>query len=348
MASVVRYKDRWRALVRTKDASQSRVFDTKRDALVWARAVEGSIAQPKSAITFGKVLDVYVEEARRATGKSRDNAIAQLRARLADVRLNELDTRAFIGYAKLRGRGPERVSAATIGTELTYAGTALKFSGGFLDAVPECMVALGHLAAARKTLATMDLVSSSAERDRRPTDVELWKLRTYCLSSQRLRAPIWDMICFAIATAMRLGEITRINWSDVDETERLVTVRDRKHPSKKIGNHSVVPLLNGPTVVLGEPIDPLEIMRRTTPHKRGRVFPYAATSVSHTFADISGRLRIDDLTFHDLRHESISRLFEYGYAIQQVAIVSGHKSWKHLRRYTNIKPASLHEATRMK
>ena len=51
---------------------------------------------------------------------------------------------------------------------------------------------------------------------------------------------------------------------------------------------------------------------------------------------------IADLHFHDLRHEGVSRLFEKGYAIEQVSLVSGHRSWSSLKRYTNLRPDSLH------
>jgi integrase len=53
-------------------------------------------------------------------------------------------------------------------------------------------------------------------------------------------------------------------------------------------------------------------------------------------------LKIDDLHFHDLRHEATSRLFEAGLTIEKVALVTGHKDWKMLRRYTNLRPESLH------
>jgi site-specific recombinase XerD len=50
---------------------------------------------------------------------------------------------------------------------------------------------------------------------------------------------------------------------------------------------------------------------------------------------------MDDLVCHDLRHEGISRLFERGWQIQQVAIISGHKTWKTLQRYTHVSAESL-------
>jgi len=48
-------------------------------------------------------------------------------------------------------------------------------------------------------------------------------------------------------------------------------------------------------------------------------------------------LGIDDLHFHDLRHEGCSRLFELGWTIPQVASVSGHRSWQSLKRYSHLR-----------
>ncbi len=50
-----------------------------------------------------------------------------------------------------------------------------------------------------------------------------------------------------------------------------------------------------------------------------------------------------DLHFHDLRHEGTSRLFENELVIHEAALVTGHKDWKMLRRYTHLQPESLHD-----
>src|SRR5450432_3704961 len=42
--------------------------------------------------------------------------------------------------------------------------------------------------------------------------------------------------------------------------------------------------------------------------------------------------------------EGTSRLSEAGFSIEQVALVTGHKDWKMLRRYTHLKPEGLHKA----
>ncbi|MBG7601846.1 MAG: tyrosine-type recombinase/integrase [Gammaproteobacteria bacterium] len=75
-----------------------------------------------------------------------------------------------------------------------------------------------------------------------------------------------------------------------------------------------------------------------------RIFPYLKQSISAAFMRGCIGSRIVDLHFHDLRHHALSILFEQGYSIQEVAIVSGHSSWDMLKRYTHIKPESLHRS----
>ena len=73
-----------------------------------------------------------------------------------------------------------------------------------------------------------------------------------------------------------------------------------------------------------------------------RIFPYNHKSAGANFTRACQYKEIEDLHFHDMRHEGTSRLFEAGLAIQQVALVTGHKDWKMLRRYTHLKASSLH------
>ena len=54
-------------------------------------------------------------------------------------------------------------------------------------------------------------------------------------------------------------------------------------------------------------------------------------------------MEIEDLHFHDLRHETASWLFETGLNINQVANVTGHLSWSSLKRYTHIHDYGIHD-----
>ena len=73
------------------------------------------------------------------------------------------------------------------------------------------------------------------------------------------------------------------------------------------------------------------------PRHDRRIFPYNSDTLSAAFTRACKVLGIEDLRFHDLRHEGVTRLFELGASIPQVAAVSGHRSWSSLQRYTHIK-----------
>jgi integrase len=87
----------------------------------------------------------------------------------------------------------------------------------------------------------------------------------------------------------------------------------------------------------------IEEQRALRANDDDRIFPYNHKSVSTAFTRSCQELAIEDLHFHDMRHEGTSRLFEAGFRIEQVALVTGHKDWKMLRRYTHLKPEALHE-----
>jgi integrase len=64
---------------------------------------------------------------------------------------------------------------------------------------------------------------------------------------------------------------------------------------------------------------------------------------SHLFSDSYKKAGIEDLRFHDLRHEATSRFFEKGLNPMQVAAITGHKTLQMLKRYTHLKAEDLAE-----
>ena len=173
----------------------------------------------------------------------------------------------------------------------------------------------------------------------RPTQGELDRLTEYAETNPRQFIPLRRIIRFAVATAMRQDEICRIEWSDVDLQRRTVKIRDRKDPRRKEGNHQIIPLLNA----AGYDAWQIVLAQRIVTRGLGRVFPHHTKSVGTAFRRSCKELDIDDLHFHDLRHEGTSRLFEAGLTLEKVALVTGHKDWKMLRRYTNLKAEDLHK-----
>jgi integrase len=146
------------------------------------------------------------------------------------------------------------------------------------------------------------------------------------------------MIRFAVGTAMRLEEICTLGWNDVEAKTHMAVIRNRKDPRQKDGNHQRIPLLD----LSGYDSWQVILEQRIVTGGLGRVFPHHHKSAGTAFQRACKELGIPDLHFHDLRHEATSRLFEAGLSIEKVALVTGHKDWKMLRRYTNLRPESLH------
>ncbi len=139
---------------------------------------------------------------------------------------------------------------------------------------------------------------------------------------------------FAIASARRQAEITRLEWADNDEIGRTGLVRDAKHPRHKEGNHRRFKFTPEAWAIV-------ERQPRTAEY----IFPFDAQSVGAAFTRACGILGIKDLHFHDPRHEATSRLFERGYQIDEVAQFTLHDSWNELKRYANLKPEDVRDIT---
>src|SRR3546814_5589652 len=139
------------------------------------------------------------------------------------------------------------------------------------------------------------------------------------------------IVRFALASAMRQEEISRIRWSDVDVEQRIVLVRDRKDPREKDGNDQWVPLLN---LAGFDALRLIRVQRKYDP-RGDRIFPYNPRSVGTAFRRACRALTIENLHFHDLRPEATSRLFEAGLRIEPVALVHGHRDWKRSEEHTS-------------
>lgn len=351
MASIFRRGGKWRVQVRRDGVALSETFPTKGEAQRWARDKESELDRAESIpvqlrMTFGELIDTYIETLRgRPVGQTKMQTLTHLQKALGRRRIAELTKRVFLDYAQKRendGAGPPMLM-----TEFAYLGVALRYGGSAADIDEHTTIALTHLASARMVLAHAGRLSPARQRDRRPTDKELDQLAGYFHAHPRLSAPMWDLCLFAMSTAMRIGEIVRIDWRDFDEQARSVMVRDRKDPKKKEGNDMPVPLLKGPCRYKGQVVDPVAIIlrQRSAAIRKGAIFPFVAKTITVNFERATVACGIDDLVFHDLRHDAISRLFEAGYQIPEVALVSGHKSWKNLQRYTHLRPQSLHRVT---
>lgn len=345
MATINRLKSgSWRAQVRRKGKYVNETFLRRKDAEEWAIDVERRIDRQEPATSrrsnssrcFGDLIALHLtdlHEVGKEIGRSKTASLIFLDKRLGPLRLSDLDRERLIKFGKeraLEGAGP-----VTVGIDLGYIKTILSHAA----AVHGIVVSTEPIDLARIALSRLGLVGKGNERDRRPTQDELDRIVLALETNNRQVIPVGRIVRFAVATAMRQDEIARVEWRDFDKKDRMLLIRDRKDPRKKKGNNQRIPLLN----LSGyDACEIIEEQGRLSNVREGRIFPYNGRSIGTAFRRQCRVLKIDDLHFHDLRHEGTSRLFEAGFSIEQVALVTGHKDWKMLRRYTHLKPETLH------
>lgn len=339
MASIIKVGAKWRALIRRKGfPSYCKTFRTQAQAEVWARGIEAEMdrgkAPPAAAVVgrrllLGDVLDTYCklrEQSRPILDTSSEHyMLKRIKLGLGHLDATSImpqDLQAYCAERSEEGAGPYTVNMemSKLGTAMRYAAISLKLQ--LPDAVKDARPLLMHLG----------LIGGGGKRERRVTDDELFLILDHLAT---VRGQVYaDVVRFAILSTMRRSEITRITWSGLDAEKKLVLVKDRKDPRKKAGNDQWVPLLNGAWELV-----------QAQPRRDGeaRIFPVHPQTLSKYFTDACKALSIPDLHLHDMRHEGTSALFEQGYQVQQVALVTGHKSWTHLKRYTQLKPEDLHK-----
>ena len=138
-----------------------------------------------------------------------------------------------------------------------------------------------------------------------------------------------SIIKFAIQTGMRRGEIMGLTWDDIDLPNRKAYLHQTKN-----GEPRQVPLTRQAMAVL-----------EALSSDEERVFPMSMTCLRSQFERIKehakpkwdgiGSNPFEDLRFHDLRHEALSRLSDAGLNVIELSHISGHKTLGMLKRYTH-------------
>lgn len=315
---------------------ESQTFARKQAAQAWAKRRETELAEPgaieratRTGHTVREMITRYMLERAKVEpmGKTKKATLLAIAASyLGDIADSAVSSQVLVDYALWR-MGPEggAVQPQTAGNDLAHLGSVLSIARpawGY-EVSPHAMTD------ARTVLKKLGYKMKSRERDRRPAMDELDKYLEHFFEMQKRRPSSINMpkvLAFALFSTRRQEEITRIRWADLDEDRQAVKVRDMKNPGQKIGNDVWCHLPDEAWAIL-----------QSMPRDRDEIFPYNSDSISAAWTRASHFLEIDDLRFHDLRHEGVSRLFEMDWDIPRVASVSGHRDWNSLRRYTHLR-----------
>ncbi len=116
------------------------------------------------------------------------------------------------------------------------------------------------------------------------------------------------------------GEILAIEWEHIDFKDRILLI-----PRTKNGHSRTIPLTR----------TAIQILQSLPGTEGDHVFPITANAFRLAWERVKRQAGIEDLRFHDLRHEAISRFFEAGLNVPEVALISGHRDPRMLFRYTH-------------
>ena len=306
----------WQAKIRRRGwPQQSGTFDTKAKAEAWARQVESEMDRgvfvsraEADNTSLAEALDRYLREvSSRKRGSVQETSVAALLA---------------------AGSLGQRTIGSLRGKDLATYRDSMLAEGYSPATIKRRFVILSHLyKVATQEWGMGELINpvqyvsiprSQNARDRRLVDDEQARLLT---AAHAYGGEIGPLITWAIETAMRRGEIAAMRWDHLDRRARVLLI-----PETKNGTPRRVPLS---TAALGV-LDGLP--RRID----GRVWGMRPDSISQAFERVCKAAGVDGLTFHDLRHEATSRLFEKGLNPMQVAAITGHKTLQMLKRYTHL------------
>src|SRR5262245_61991454 len=155
-------------------------------------------------------------------------------------------------------------------------------------------------------VANLKLPPTDVRRERRLKAGEWKKLME--AAHQSRNQLLLSVIRFAVLTGLRRGELLAARWDDVDWQQRVLIVRLTKN-----GHPRALPLTT----------ECLKLLR-ILPKREERIFPISGNAVRLAWTRLCQRAGIVNLHFHDLRHEAISRFFEKGLTVPEVALLSGH------------------------
>lgn len=322
MASIRKHRNRWQVQVRRLGSrSISKSFINRKDAEAWARQCEIQIDQKNlpqdprqlQRYTLGELVIRYrdtVTPHKRAAKVEIIVLNAFLRHPICSKKLSDLTPQDFCDY---RDERLQQVKANSLKRMLS------PIQNLFEVAKTEWGLPLRD-----NPISTLKIACLSNRRERRLKDGELDRL---IIGARKTKNPIiLPVILFALQTGLRRSEILAATWSDLNMEIRALTI-----PMAKNGHSRTIPLTLAALALL----QGLKEEGQTKKIDNEKIFPTTANALKLAWDRLIKRTGIDGLHFHDLRHEAISRFFEMGLTMPEVALLSGHRDMRMLFRYAH-------------
>jgi integrase len=319
MATFRKRADKWQARVqRSGQSSLAKSFNTKADAVKWARHTEsqldlGTLAPKEAMPPLMRIVARYLSEVtptKKGAAQELNRGRQIARTSLGSMQLDKITSEVVSKYRD--GRLCE-VSNNTVRLEMAFISVVFE----------QCAKEWGYKVSNPVKQIRIPKPGKPRQRRLRPGEEEA--LLAACSAS--CATYLHSLVVMAIETGMRFGELVSITWNNVDLDARTIHLPDTKN-----GHSRTVPLS---TRALGA-------IRTVPSGYEGRVFTGKPGSIRAAFGAALKRSGVgSDLRFHDLRHEAVTRLFEKGLNPIEVGMISGHRSMSMLQRYTHMRPEGL-------
>jgi integrase len=305
MATFRKRGESWRAEIVRNGVRKSATFDTKREAQDWAATEEVKL-KAEAQRQYGHVTlrDVLVRFREECVPHRRDPYEDGLRVRrfletldCLDRPVQELGLPEFSRYRDARLR---EVKASTVQREFMTLHAIFKTARVDWEWIKDSPVR------------GLRMPKQPPPRNKRWDAMSIEKMRRV------MDAEMQVVFLLALETAMRLGEIAKLEWVDVDVVRRFVVCRDTKN-----GDTRQVPLSTRAVELL-----------RSLPLVRPRCFAHDAKYLGNRFVIYRRRAGVEGLTFHDTRHEALTRMAQK-MGVLDLARVAGHRDLKSLMTYYN-------------
>lgn len=319
----------WEAVCKKKGyGRKSKTFKTRHAAKVWGTKTQGEMDDHKfidtretRSVLMENIIDDLIYSFERFGLDVAGPKLGQLnimRNWFEGVSIHDLTFDSVLDFAAFR---KQTVAASTLQTQMYYLKQAITNSR-IQTKLPVVDMAISELKKKK-------IIMGSKKRSRRlePGEYE-------ALMDEAEGHWISAAIDIAVESGMRQGEIHALKWPDINESKGVIRLKRKDKDAETGQSEQEIPMVQGVREALLRAHNVFGQGPHLIPVKR-------AASISDKFARMTAKLGIVDLRFHDLRHEAISRMFERGMRVEQVRVVSGHRTLEQLSRYVNLRPEDL-------
>lgn len=315
MASIRKRGSSWNAQIRIKGWQQrTKSFPTKEAAKQWVKSVETQLKSKQITqswtpdISFSQACFEYSEQISRTHkgfAEEHHRLMKLANSPFGDLPLRDISSSHIESYLSTRSIS---VSTGTIRKEFFL-----------LKRLFDTAMNRWRVGLLENPMQTLTVPSDSKPRQRRLSATE-WNEILHQLRNLR-NSTVPNVIIFAYETGLRLSEIISLRQADIDLDLGIAQIFETKN-----GADRVIPL--SPAA--------LTIIKEQRIKKGEYVFDVSKSAVQQSWQRIMRKTGIQNLRFHDLRHEAISRFFEIGMSIAEVKSISGHKDVRQLFNYTHL------------